>query len=301
MPSGPLRCFTTVLRSSALAGLVTLLLPVGGWAQLVFDWPIRDTPVPEAVLTGAAAIFWNPGSLTARMGTRQEVWVAHVDGPDVSGIGGVAAAAVLDLPLGIRAGLGYWHLGISDIPRTVDSPLPAPGSLRVTEDAAVLTLSRGMAAPAGAGGSLRFLRGEAGGVSRTRLVGDVGVHIRSDLPLAPRFGLTVRNIGANPDLLAGTEVFLPPLARGRLPLWAGYGMEIRGRTRTVEQRFSLRGSWRGLLHAGTGLTRWGRGDDWTALLMIGADLGRYSLSVLREGLANGFGAVHYFRAAVGFW
>jgi hypothetical protein len=52
------------------------------------------------------------------------------------------------------------------------------------------------------------------------------------------------------------------------------------------------------IHAGLGATRWSAEDGWTTLWMAGADIGRYSLSVLREELANGFGAVHFYRATI---
>jgi hypothetical protein len=52
------------------------------------------------------------------------------------------------------------------------------------------------------------------------------------------------------------------------------------------------------LYAGLGVTRWSEGNGWTTLWMLGLKHGRYSFSVLREHLANGFGAVHFFRASI---
>ncbi len=54
------------------------------------------------------------------------------------------------------------------------------------------------------------------------------------------------------------------------------------------------------LHLGAGFSHLESGDGWTPLWMLGADIGRYSLSVLRESLANGFGPVHFFQAAIRF-
>lgn len=234
------------------------------------------------------------------MGTRQEVWIAHVDGPDATGIRGLAAAGALDLPLGLRGAVGYWHLGIPDIPRTTDSPRPEPGDLQVTEDVGVVALARDLLAPAGLGGSLYFVRGEAAGVVRTRVLGDVGFHLHPALPLRPRFGLSLRGLGGDPTLLGGMEITLPSLVDSRVPLRLGYGMQTRRDSRSPVQRLSVRASWEDVFHVGIATTRFGAQDGWVPLWMVGTNIGRYSFSVLRESLANGFGAVHYFRLAVGF-
>jgi hypothetical protein len=94
------------------------------------------------------------------------------------------------------------------------------------------------------------------------------------------------------------EVSLPPLASGRLPLRLGYGFETDRGPGPLEQRISVRGSWLEQIHAGLGAHRGAAADGWTLLWMLGTDLGRYSLSVLREGLPNGFGAVHFYRLAI---
>jgi hypothetical protein len=252
------------------------------------------------VVTGAGAVFWNPGSLSARVGTQSELWVTHVDGPDVTGVQGIAVAGTLDLVLGLRGGVGYWHLGIPDIPRTTDSPLVGSGEVEVAEDALTFVLLRDFEAPIGFGGGLGLHRASVAGEVATRLEGHVGLHLRPPLPLSPRFGLAFRGLGQEPRLLLGTELGLPPLARSRLPLHVGYGLEKKPGPGGVEQRISLRGSWVERIHAGIGLTRWGKEDGWTTLWMAGLDLGRYAFSVLREELANGFGPVHFYRASVRF-
>jgi hypothetical protein len=264
-------------RSPALAALLLLffLPPPETEGQLVFGWPIRAVPHPEAVVTGAAALFWNPGSLSEGAGTRREFWIAHIDGPDATGIRGLAVSGISELPLRLRLGLGYSHLGISDIPRTSTSPAPEPGDIRVSEDVAVLGLARELDTPGGIGAAVRFQRGDAAGDVRSRVEGDVGIGV-----------------------LGGLELTLPALASARLPLRLGYGIQSGRGSGSLEQRFSIRGSWLDQFHAGMGATRWGAEDGWTTLWNLGVDIGRYSISVLREELANGFGAVHFYRAAI---
>ena len=275
-----------------------LLLPGRSSGQLLFDWPIRAVPQPEAVLTGAGAVFWNPGSLSEAVGTGREIWVTHIDGPDATGIRGVALAGTVDLPLNVRGGIGYWHLGISDIPRTLDSPSPEPGSVEVAEDALLLALAGDLEGQAGFGGGIRIHRASVAGEVETRAEGDVGLHIRPQMALSPRFGLAVRGLGQDPRILGAVEVGFPPLAGSRIPLQLGYGVEKRPGPGGLEQRISLRGSWIERFFAGVGLTRWGEADGWTTLWMVGLDYSRYSFSVMREGLANGFGSVHFYRASI---
>jgi hypothetical protein len=54
------------------------------------------------------------------------------------------------------------------------------------------------------------------------------------------------------------------------------------------------------LRFGMGVSYLGKGDGWSPLWMLGAEIGRYSLGVLRESLANDFGPVHFFQASVRF-
>ncbi len=288
------------IRPPLVLILAALATPGSAGGQILFDWPIRAVPQPEAVLTGAGAVFWNPGSLAEGVGTGSELWITHVDGPDPTGIRGVALAGTIDLPLGLRTGIGYWHLGISDIPRTTDSPFPQPAGIDVSEDALVVALVGNPEAPAGFGGGVRLQRASVAGEVRDRMEGDMGLHFRLPLSHSPRLGLAVKGLGREPRILAGVEAGLPPLAGGRVPILLGYGAEKRPGTGGLEQRLSIRGSWVERFHAGMGLTRWGEGNGWTTLWMLGLDHGRYSFAVLREQLANGFGPVHFFRASIGF-
>lgn len=268
---------------------------------MVFDWPLRSAPQPEAVIAGAGSVFWNPGSLVPEIGTEREVWIIHVDGPDATGIGGVGLAGATALPVGFRIGVGYWHLGVDGIPRTTTSPEREIGEIHVSEDVAVVAVAQNVGSRTGIGGGVRFQRGSAGKESLTRVGGELGIHHRAtDLPLSPRLGLTVRGVGVELETLLGTELTLPALASSRIPVRIGYGLKTDKNLRAEDHRFSLRAAWMDQFHLGMGLSYIGKRDGWTPLWMIGADVGRYSLSVLRESLANGFGATHYFQASVRF-
>jgi len=285
-----------LLKSLLVLGV--FLLPGQSEGQVIFDWPLRAAVQPEGVLTGAGAVFWNPGGLAPRADAPQEIWVIHVDGPDATGVRGVGAAGVANLPAGMRIGVGYWHLGIENIPRTTSSPSPEPGGITVSEDVALLSLARVLGASTGVGAGIRFQRGAVGKEARSRMVGDVGVHHGFRLPLSPRFGLSLQGLGGDLVTVLGAEATLASLAGSRIPIRGGLGLQAREGLDLVDKRLSLRGSWMDQLHLGLGLSHLADGGGWTSIWALGADLGRYSLSVLREGLANDFGPVHYFQASV---
>jgi len=107
-------------------------------------------------------------------------------------------------------------------------------------------------------------------------------------------------LGGDLATLGGVELSLPSLASSRIPIRVGYGIQTDGELEPVDHRISLRGSWMDQLHLGMGFSYLGEENGWTALWMLGAEVGRFSLSALRESLANGFGSVHFFQAAIRF-
>ncbi len=202
-------------------------------------------------------------------------------------------------PWASGGGFGFWHLGVEDIPRTTTSPEPDPGGLSVAEDVGILALSRGITPSTGAGVALRVLRSSVAGHHGLEARGDLGVHLRPDLPLSPRLGLSLRGLGGEVSTMVGVGASPLALASGRIPLEAAYGLNMDWGDAPLEQRFSLRGSWMGQLLLGAGLNHM-EGEGWIPLWMLGVDVGRYSLAILRESLANNFGAVHHYRAAIRF-
>ena len=288
-----LQLLTTVALISCLSG-------PEAEGQLLFDWPLRAAPQPEAILTGAGAVFWNPGSLVPEVGTTREILIIHVDGPDVTGVGGVAFSGVVELPIGLQGGFGYRHLGTGGIPRTTNSPHQEIGDVDVSEDAVIFALAGSIAGQTGVGGGISVQRGAAGIETKSRIEGEIGVHHQSTLPWAPRIGFVIKGLGGTLRPQGGAEVSLPPLASARVPIHLGYGIQADRSLKPVDHRVSLRGSWMDQLHLGMGFSYLGKGNGWTPLWMLGAKVGRYSVSVLRESLANGFGAVHFFQAAVRF-
>jgi hypothetical protein len=194
-------------------------------------------------------------------------------------------------------GIAYRHVGISDIPRTSTSPDPEPGDIDVSEDVASVALARDFSTSGAMGLAVRYARSTGGPDDLVQLSVDYGVLFRTELPLRPRIGGVVRGIGLGTRFLAGIGMTPPASLSGPL-LWdLSYGLDVDGDRNVTQHRLSLRGSWRARYHLAAGANRNGV-DGWTALWMVGVDFGRYSLAVMREGLANGFGAAHYYRLAI---
>jgi hypothetical protein len=100
--------------------------------------------------------------------------------------------------------------------------------------------------------------------------------------------------------MAGAEVSLPSLARSRVHLHLAYGFQRERGSDVTAHRISFRGSWMEHIQVGMGLSNWGEDEGWIPLWTLGVELGRYSFSLLRENLSNGFGPVHFYRAAIRF-
>ena len=283
-------------RAGLAAVLLTSALPLPSEAQVLFDWPVRSTTAPEALTTGAPALLWNPAGASRAISRDRQIWVVHVDGPDASGIQGLAGAFAFDLPVIGRVGAAYQHLGVPDIPLTTESPEPLPGSLTVTEDLLVLSLARSLMEGTGLGASVRFMRGTVGSDRRDRVSVDVGAQTRFGGEPAAGVGAVLRSVGTRTTLIVGGDARLP-LPWPELDLRGGYGLQtLLARVDPVHQ-VSLRGVWDRTLVVGAGTLVHPEGA-WTGLFEVRVDIGRYSLGAVREGLPNAFGASYAFQISI---
>jgi len=277
----------------ALAGVLTLLAVTAtpAFGQVLFDLPVRASATPDALVRGAPALLWNPAGIAEVRRGRREVWVVHVDGPQASGVQGLAGAVVFDVRWLGRVGAAYQHLGIPDIARTTTSPEPQPGSLTVTEDLAVLSLARAVA-------SYPPFLASVGPRRPDRVSVDVGIQAGFAGTLQPSVGAVLRSLGTRSDVVVGVDAALPLPWRDRLELRAGYGGQSPLSELRAEHRLSLRGTWQELLVGGISTLSHGS-DPWTWLLEARLEIDRYSLGVVREGLSNDFGATHFFQVTIG--
>src|SRR2546427_509138 len=92
-------------------------------------WRVAATtlPLPPALGTGGAAVFWNPAqpAIPERASLALEVIETA---PTVGASGVITTARVRVRPLG-QVGLVYGRMGIGDLVRTSLSPDPDPGTI----------------------------------------------------------------------------------------------------------------------------------------------------------------------------
>ncbi|MBI4540020.1 MAG: hypothetical protein HY704_10995 [Gemmatimonadetes bacterium] len=287
-------------RSSPALCAVLLLLssPGPGAGQILLRWPVRATPWPEALLTGGAAALWNPAGISAGVDGHGEMWIAHVDGPDATGLRGLAMSVTGNLPWIGRVAAAYQHLGIGDIPRTDESPSADGALLDVGDDAVAVSLARRVPPGAAVGLAVRYLRAGYRDRVADRVAVDAGVILRAELALPSRFAILLRDFPAEPAWRAGVEMTTPERVPRPWSARIAYGIADRFEGDAVEHRFATGVTWRRRLHVEAGLSHTTEDGSWVGLWMLGADFGRYSVAVLWEELPNDFGPALHYRFAI---
>lgn len=288
--------------AAAAALLLTIAGPAG--AQRLLEWPVRTAPGAEALVGGPAAAFWNPAS-AGPDAARGEALALDIEGPEAIGIRGMALAGSVRLGTGTVVVAGYNHLGIDDIPYTEDSPVASPlrPSIDVGEDLFTAGVARQVADSWWVGGTLRYWR-EAAGTFRDAGAGaGLGFAYRPGAAFRPSLAAAVFAGRVEPRWLVGTEVWLHPRAgEGGWRLSVGYGLAGGEGPRTVAHRVSATSHWSDLVtvSAGVDLEPDPGFSAVEPVVAASVRLGRYRIGVLREDIANGFGAAYYYRLNVTF-
>jgi hypothetical protein len=199
--------------------------------------------------------------------------------------------------------VGWHHVGVDGILRTTDSPLVEDASpLTLGEDALALGVSRSVGDVLWAGILARYVRA-------TELVSDrglvefaVGVLATPDVRGRPVIGAAARAEGEGAAWNAGVEV-TPLGAPG--DIWqarASWGVDGGPLRIGVTHRLSGTAAWRDYVELTLGLASepGAAGRTWTPNASATLRLSRYSLGILRDEMANDFGASHAFRFGVRF-
>lgn len=288
----------TIRAVGVAAALLALAAPAA--AQRVLDWPLRTSAGPEAVTRGVEAVFWNPAGIAARDG-RGEFLVADQRSPDAIGIGGFAAAAAWRLDARTTIAAGYQHVAIDDIGETSTSPLPGQGepTFSVFEDQIAVGVSHALGGAVTAGGGVRLDRSNEDVITQSTTSLNAGFAFAPALPLRPVLGVSVLTRGGGVRYGAGVELAADPVSD--LEVRGGYGVRGGDEVIAVEHRLGATVTWRSLFSATAGFVTTTADDERTYEPVFGAALriSRYELGVLREGLANDFGAAYAFRFKLG--
>ena len=294
------------MRSLLLVFSCLLALAGPASAQRVFDeWPVRTGAGPDAVARGVEAVFWNPAAIYTRT-YRGEAFIADQRTPDEIGVGGFAIAGAWRLDSRTTIGAGYQHVGLDDIGETSESPLPDPGipaTFSIAEDQIHFGAAHALSQEFLIGAGVRLDRSDETGADSlsTSLTG--GLLLRPTAAflatIAPTLG---GNIVIHQDGIrwsGGVDFALP--AFSAIESRVGYGLRGGEGLTELEHRLGLSLTWRNLLTASLGAMNGSAGAErqWEATYGASLRLSRYELGVLREALANDFGAAYSFRLRLG--
>ena len=289
-----------IMRAVAML-VFTVALAAPASAQRILDWPLRTHAGAEAVTRGVEAAYWNPAAI-GNDATRGEALIADQRAPASIGVGGFAAALSWRLDARTTVAAGYQHVSIDDIGGTSTSPLPDTGepTFSVAEDQIALGVAHALGSSLSVGGGVRLDRSnEDEQLMQNTTSLSAGFLFSPVLPLRPVVGASLLTQRGGVRYSGGLEI---GGAIGRdLDVRGGYG--LRGGKNAVarEHRLGATVEWRQMVQVTAGVATADAGGERTYDPVAGVSLriNRYELGVLREGLANDFGAAYSFRFKVG--
>jgi hypothetical protein len=288
--------------------LCCLLVSAGSAAaqRTLDEWPVRGSAGPDAVGRGVEAVFWNPAAITTRA-YRGEAFVADQRTPDEIGVRGFAVAGAWRLDARTTVGAAYQHLGIDDIGETSESPLPDPGvppTFSIGEDQIHVGAAHVLSKDLTVGAGVRLDKSNeswSSGADSTSTSLTAGLLIRPAFlaRIDPSVGGSMIFRQGGLRWTGGVDFALP--LSGALQTRFGYGVRGGDGLVDLEHRLGLGLSWRRLVAASLGATAGssGAGRKWEPTIGATLRLSRYELGVLREALANDFGAAYSFRLRLG--
>jgi len=250
-------------------------------------------PIPPALATGAAATFWNPAQRAAEAG---QLGLDLIQTPQAVGATGVNAGLQFPVRRVGTVGFLYARMGVGDLVRTTDSPLPDGESIPFYAQSAALTWTRGVGHTT-VGASLTYHDTRLDGARLNRWTLDAGLvqQIGERLRVAAATR-GFRRVGSDPaqDVYAGMQYRL-----WRGTLW-------RGTPGTLVARYGLT-----VGHPGGADQQLGAGLDvgaplsldvvlareasygstaWRGAAGVRVAIGRYRLSFARDGGVSDLGS-----------
>jgi hypothetical protein len=278
---------------------LSVVIPAAARGQRLADWPVRTTALPDAIVTGAAATFWNPAGITTGR-YRAEALVINLRAPETLEVRGLAGAATIQLERAILA-VGYEHVGIDEFTRTGDSPTgPTAERFDLGENHFTLAAARRLSANFTVGASARYARDN---LDETDPVVGVGAGFSGAFAVPWRVLVGAYAASEAEDLAwgAGAEIELPAFLGPDYRMGLAYGAQSDARVVAPVHRVAGRLDWNERASVSLGLSR--EPDvataHWTPVLAASLQLNRYTLGVVRENLVNDFGATYTFRLQIG--
>ena len=286
------------LSGMVAAGLAVLLSTSPLAAQRLLDWPVRTGADPEAISAGAGAVFWNPAG-AAWLDRRGEALLVDIRGPASAHVGGFAAAASVRTVDPVVFAVGFHRLGLAGIERTTRSPDSQGQLLDVSENVFRAVTAWTVADVLAVGLVLEHWRSHPGG-SGSRL--GAGTMIRVGGRWRPAIGVAAYAGPGSPRWFTGAEIRRSVSAGGPAEIVAAYGMTQDSRLSVRGHRGMVAAEWNDRVRVAAGIAAEPSGTmiHVDPLIEARVRIGSFTLSVLREELASGFGAAHYLGFAATF-
>jgi hypothetical protein len=286
-------------RCCLLVAAVILALPNAGAGQRLADWPVRSSALPDAVVTGVSAIFWNPAGVSTG-DYRAQAIVLNLNAPETLDLRGLAAGTAIQFEKTVLA-LGYEHVGVSDFTRTDDSPGgETAAKFDLGEDHLTLAAAHQLSTAFSVGATARYARDD---LDETDAVVGVGAGFRGTfaMPWQMTIGAFALSEHDHVGWAAGTELTLPGWLGPDYRVAVAYGLQDDARMAGWRHRLTTQFQWKEHAIVAAGVNRESdlAGDHWTPILAASLHLHRYGLGVVREKLANDFGATYSFHLQIG--
>jgi hypothetical protein len=252
-------------------------------------------PLPTALATGTAAVFWNPAQVEDS--ARTQLGIEGIQTPAAIGASGMLAAVRVRAGSIGQVGFVYGRVGLSDLTRTGDSPDPVGTAVPVYAYAVGATWSRPAAGMA-LGVTMAYHETRLDAVRATRFTVDVGASrdfaSRLRVAAATHF---LSSFSSDPaqDLYAGVEYRL-----WQGPLWGDRGV-VRGRYGIAfghgfpaDHQFGAGFEFGRVVALDAGLTREGGygAAGWRPAAGIRVTIGKYRVTLARDAGVNELGSAY---------
>lgn len=261
-------------------------------------WRLAATtlPLPPALATGTAAVFWNPAQIEDS--ARTQLGIEGIQTPAAIGASGMLAAVRVRAGSVGQIGFVYGHVGLSDLTRTGDSPDPIGSAVPVYTSALGVTWSRPVAGTA-VGATLGYHETRLDAARVTRWTLDLGASrdVAPGLRIAAATHFFSALSASDPaqDVYAGVEYRL-----WRGPLWGDQAV-VRGRYGLVfghgfaaDHQLGAGFELGRVLALDVGVTREGSygAEGWRPAAGVRITIGKYRVTLARDAGVNELGSAY---------
>lgn len=263
-------------------------------------WRVAATTLatPPALSLGPAAVLWNPAQ--TEDSARVQLAVEAIQTPSaVDATGLIAAVRARAGKIG-QVGFLYGRVGLSDVTQTIDSPDPTGAVIPIYTFALATTWSRVIAGTS-VGAMLGYHETRLD-VSRTnRWTMDVGASRsfgddRLRVAAATHFFSSLKTSDPSQDVYAGVEarVWRSPGTRNNTVIRARYGISF-GHGFTADHQFGLGAELAKAFAFDAMLVRegsYGNGAGWRPVAGLRLAVGKYRVTLTRDGGVNDLGSAY---------